>query len=147
MLPKFWSFVRPIIRSFVCSFIIPIHRSLFVHSHYSSFVHTTMHHYYSVLLFIIATIHWLYLSLLFIVTIRRSSGHPKFQLLIHHAIQLTLDLPDQYFSHTNSGDYDFSSSKNFPSSRPSQISPSWARLTLRFFRTSLPNSYSNNYCF
>jgi hypothetical protein len=64
MLPKFWSFVRPIIRSFVrsfiqiifflplcCrnsdrsfdhsivhrSFIVPIHRSSFVHSPYSSF--------------------------------------------------------------------------------------------------------------
>jgi hypothetical protein len=65
MLPKFRSFVRPIIRSFVClfiqiifsyryaakipivrsfdhsivhrSFIVPIHRSSFVHSPYSSF--------------------------------------------------------------------------------------------------------------
>jgi hypothetical protein len=51
MLPKFRSFVRPIIRSFVRSFIVPIHRS--------SFVHTTIHHHYSPLLFII-TIHWHY---------------------------------------------------------------------------------------
>jgi hypothetical protein len=38
MLPKFWSFVRSIIRSFVRSFIVPIHRSSFAHSPYSSFV-------------------------------------------------------------------------------------------------------------
>jgi hypothetical protein len=38
MLPKFQSFVHPIIRSFVRSFIVPIHRSSFVHSPYSSFV-------------------------------------------------------------------------------------------------------------
>jgi hypothetical protein len=38
MLLKFRSFVRPIIRSFVRSFIVPIHRSTFVHSPYSSFV-------------------------------------------------------------------------------------------------------------
>jgi hypothetical protein len=144
MLPKFRSFVRPIIRSFVqiifflplcCrnsdrsfdhsivhrSFIVPIHRSSFIHSpyssffqiifvlslccrnsdrsfvcsfivhiHRSSFVHTTIHHYYSSLLFIIVTIHQHYSpSLLFIVTIHRSSDHPKFQLLIHHAVQST----------------------------------------------------------
>jgi hypothetical protein len=39
MLPKFWSFVCPIIRSFVHSFIVPIHCSSLVHSSYSSFVH------------------------------------------------------------------------------------------------------------
>jgi hypothetical protein len=51
MLPKFRSFVR--------SFIVPIHRS--------SFVHTTIHHRYSPILFII-TIQWHYsLSLLFII--------------------------------------------------------------------------------
>jgi hypothetical protein len=37
-LPKFRSFVRWIIRSFVHLFIVPIHRSSFVHSTYSSFV-------------------------------------------------------------------------------------------------------------
>jgi hypothetical protein len=90
MLPKFRSFVHPIIRSFVCSFIVPIHRSSFVHSSYSSFVHTTIHHhyssllftdtihhcYYSVLLFIIVTIHHRYYSSMissnfFVVTIHR----------------------------------------------------------------------------
>jgi hypothetical protein len=40
MLPKFPSFVRPIIWSFVHSFIVPIHHSSFVHRPYSSFVHS-----------------------------------------------------------------------------------------------------------
>jgi hypothetical protein len=65
MLLKFRSFVRPTIRSFVRSFIVPIHRSFIVPIHRSSFVHTTIHHHYSPLLFII-TIHWHYSpSLLF----------------------------------------------------------------------------------
>jgi hypothetical protein len=95
MLPKFRSFVRPIIRSFVRSFIFPIHRSSFIVHH--SFIRT-IHHHYSSLLFSIITIHRYYSSMiivatfslsLFIVTIHRSSGHPKFQLLIHHAVQST----------------------------------------------------------
>jgi hypothetical protein len=63
MLPKFRSFVRPIIRSFVRSFIVHIHRLSFIHSHYSSsllfiddiyrcFFDVTIHRYYSLLLFI-----------------------------------------------------------------------------------------------
>jgi hypothetical protein len=36
--------------------------------------------------------------------------------------------------------------ENFPSGHSSQVSPSWARLTLRFFRTRIPNSDSNNSC-
>jgi hypothetical protein len=153
MLPKFRSFIRPIIRSFVRSFIVPIHRSFIVTIYRSSFVHTN----YSPLLFTITiTIHRWYLSLLFrrhyssllfIVTIHRSSDHPKFQLLIHHVVQFTQDHPDQYSSHTNSDDCDFPSSKNFPYGHPSQVSPSWACLTLKFFRTRLPNSNSNNSCF
>jgi hypothetical protein len=67
MLPKFRSFVRPIIRSLVRSFIVPIHCSSFVHR--SSFVHTTIHHHYAPLLFII-TIHRYYSpSLLFTVAV------------------------------------------------------------------------------
>jgi hypothetical protein len=78
MLPKFWSFVRPIIRSFVRSFIVPIHCSSFVHSSYSSFIvrsydyspslfTVTIHHYYSLTLFTIVTIQCYYSSsLLFI---------------------------------------------------------------------------------
>jgi hypothetical protein len=63
MLPKFWSFIRSIIRSFV---------------------HTTIHHYYSTLLFIIVTIHKHYSpSLLFVVTIHR---HYSSSLLFINAI-------------------------------------------------------------
>jgi hypothetical protein len=95
MLPKFRSFVRPIIRSFVRSFIVSIHRSSFVHTDYSPSLFTfTIHHYYSPFLFIIVTIYRCYSSMismatfsssLFIVAIQRSSDHPKFQLLIRHA--------------------------------------------------------------
>jgi hypothetical protein len=76
MLPKFRSFVRPIIRSFVRSFIVPIHRSSFVHTNYSPSLFTiTIHrHYSSSLLFIddiygnllVITIHHYYSLLLFI---------------------------------------------------------------------------------
>jgi hypothetical protein len=76
MLPKFRSFVRPIIRSFVRliirsfvrSFIVPIHRSSFVHTHYSPLLfNVTIHYYYSSSLLFIDTIHHCYyLSLLFI---------------------------------------------------------------------------------
>jgi hypothetical protein len=81
MLPKFQSFVRPIIRSFVCSFIIPIHRSSSIVRSYDyspSLFTITIHCYYSPLLFIINTIHRYYSSMismvpfslsLFIVTI------------------------------------------------------------------------------
>jgi hypothetical protein len=71
--PKFQSFVRPIIRSFVCSFIVLIHRSSFVHRHYSSFI-VRSYDYSSSLLFIddiygkffVVTIHRYYPLLLFI---------------------------------------------------------------------------------
>jgi hypothetical protein len=148
MLPKFRSFVRLIIRSFVRSFIVPIHRS--------SFVHTTIHHYYSPLLFIVTIHHRCYSSMismvtfsssLFIITIHRSSDHPKFQLLIHHVFS-----PPKT-SHTHIPvirtpvTVIFLPVGKFPSGHPSQVSPSWARLTLRFLRTRLPNSDSNNSCF
>ena len=84
MLPKFRSFVRPIIRSFVRSFVqiifvLPLccHNSdrSFVRSFDRSSVRSyelltvTIHHYYSLLLFIV-TIHIHYsLPLLFIITI------------------------------------------------------------------------------
>jgi hypothetical protein len=93
MLPKFRSFVRPIIRSFVRLFIVPFHRSSFVHSHYSPFIvrsydyspslfTITIHRYYSPALFIIVTIHRYYWSKVSIASFRRcySSllfiGHP-----------------------------------------------------------------------
>ena len=68
MLPKFRSFVRPIIRSFVRSFIVPIHRSSSLFIVHCSFIRT-IHYHYSPLLFIV-TIHIHYsLLLLFIITI------------------------------------------------------------------------------
>jgi hypothetical protein len=71
MLPKFRSFVRPIIRSFVHSFIVPIHRSsfLFIVRSYELFTDTIHHRYYSLLLFIIVTTHRWYLCSFFVVTI------------------------------------------------------------------------------
>jgi hypothetical protein len=78
MLPKFRSFVRPIIRSFVRSFIVPIHRLSFVHSSYSSvsvrsydystsLLTVTIHHYYSLTLFTIVTIQGYYSSSLLLI--------------------------------------------------------------------------------
>jgi hypothetical protein len=64
----------PIVRSF--DHLI-VHRSFIVTIHLSSFVHTTIHHYYSTLLFISVTIHRYYSSryysktLFIIVTIYR----------------------------------------------------------------------------
>jgi hypothetical protein len=58
-----------------------------IHRYYSSsplFNVTICHCYYSSMIFIVT------ISLvLFIVTIHRPSDHPKFQLLIHHAVQFT----------------------------------------------------------
>jgi hypothetical protein len=68
MLPKFLSFVRPIIRSFVRSFIVPIHRSSSVHTNYSPSLFTiTIHHYYSSSLLFIADIY----GNLLVITIHR----------------------------------------------------------------------------
>jgi hypothetical protein len=68
MLPKFRSFVRPIIRSFVhssySSFIVRS-SSLFIVRSYELFI-ITIHHYYSPLLFNI-TIHRYYSSIIFMV--------------------------------------------------------------------------------
>jgi hypothetical protein len=162
MLPKFRSFVRPIVWSFVRSFMVrssvrpivrsfvqiifflplccqnsdrsfvqSLDRSSFVQSSYSSFIvrsydyspslfyryylpllfTVTFYRYYLPLLFyrhylpllftvtiftvtiyhhyFTVTIYRHYLPLLFTVTIHRSSDHPKFQLLIHHAVQST----------------------------------------------------------
>jgi hypothetical protein len=93
MLPKFRSFVRPIIWSFVRSFIVPIHRlfivtihhSWFVRTHYSPslFIVTIQHHYYSSLLFIddiygnlfAVTIHRYYSSI--IRSPQISTTHPS----------------------------------------------------------------------
>jgi hypothetical protein len=156
MLPKFRSFVRLIIRSFIRSFIVPIHRSSFVHRHYSSFVHTTIHHYYSSLLFTDTIHHRYYSSMISVITFRR---HYSSLLFIDHPItpnfnysSIMLSSPPKT-SQTHipvirtSTTVIFLPVGNFPSGHPSQVSPSWARLTLRFLRTRLPNSDSNNSCF
>ena len=109
MLPKFRSFVRTIIRSFVRSFVqiifscryaaeIPIVRSSdhsivrpFVHSSYSSFIvrsyelfTITIHHYYSLLLFIV-TIHIHYSSsLLFTITIHHRYYSSMISMVTFH---------------------------------------------------------------
>ena len=167
MLPKFRSFVRPIIRSFVRSFIVPIHRSSFVHTNYSLSLFTiTIHRYYSHTLFIIVTIyHYYSSSLLFIddiynffsiATIHRywSSllfiGHLVIPNFNYSSIMLSSP-PKTSQTHVpiirTPVTVIFLPVGNFPSGHPSQVPPSWARLTLRFLRTRLPNSDSNNSCF
>jgi hypothetical protein len=142
MLPKFRLFIVCSYGLFIVHRIVHNHYSSFIVRSYVLFiVHRIIHSHYSLFIirsydyssFIVRSyglyiihriVHSHYSSfigpfiLLFIVTIHRSSDHPNIQLLIHHVVQLT-DLPDQYFSHTNSSDYDFPSRKNFPSSHPS----------------------------
>jgi hypothetical protein len=133
----------PIVRSsdhsIVRSFIVPIHRSSFVHSSYSSFVYMTIHHHYAPLLFIV-TIHWHYSSSLlfitdiynyfFVVTIHRyySSILRSPQISTTHPSCCPVHLR-LYSSHTNSGDCDF------PSSREPPI---WSPI-LGFFKLSMLN--------
>jgi hypothetical protein len=120
MLPKFRSFDHSIVRSF----IVPVHRSFIVTIHRSSFVHTTIHHHYSPLLFIV-TIHQHYSSLLlfiddiynyfFAVTIHRyySSIIQSPQISTTHPSCCPVHLRP-YSSHTNFGDCDFPSSRELP---------------------------------
>jgi hypothetical protein len=82
MLPKFRSFVCPIIRSFVRSFIVPNHRSSFVHSHYSSFIVRS---------------YGLFTSL-FTVTIPRSSSL-LFLITIHHRYYSSLLFIDDIYNY------------------------------------------------
>jgi hypothetical protein len=92
------SSVRPIVRSFVRSFVqiiffLPLwcrnsDRSFVRSFDRSSFVHSS----YSSFIVTIhrsSFVHTNYSPSLFIVTIHRSSDHPKFQLLIHHVVQST----------------------------------------------------------
>jgi hypothetical protein len=141
MLPKFWSFVRPVIQSFVRSFIVPIHRSSFVHRHYSSFIVRSSS--LSTSLFTI-TIHHHYSSLLFTVTIHCSSDHPQISTTHPSCCAVHLRPVRPIFQSYELWWLIFLPAGNFPSGHPSQVSPSWARLTLRFLRTRLPNSDSNN---
>jgi hypothetical protein len=123
MLPKFRSFVRPIIQSFVRSFIVSIYRSSSLFIVHRSAIRT-IHHYYSLLLFI-DTIHHRYyssmisiitfLSSLFIITIHRyySSIIRSPQISTTHPSCCPVHLRP-YSSHTNSGDCDFPSSRELP---------------------------------
>jgi hypothetical protein len=183
MLPKFWSFVRPIIRSFVSSFIVPIHRSSFFHRHYSSFIvcsyelfTITIHCYYPLVLFIVVTVHQHYSSSsLFIVTVHHRY-YSSMISIINFSSSLFIITIHRYYSSIIRSPPNFNYSSimlssppktsqthipvirtpvtviflpvgNFPSGHPCQVSPSWARLILRFLRTRLPNSDSNNSCF
>jgi hypothetical protein len=95
MLPKFRSFVRPIIRSFVRPFVHSSYSSFIVRSSSLFIVHRsfirTIHRHYSPLLFIV-TIHRYYLvSLLFIVTIHRWYLWQPFRR--HYSSLLFIDHP------------------------------------------------------
>jgi hypothetical protein len=137
MLPKFRSFVRPIIRSFIRLFIVPIHRSSFVHTtihhHYSPLLFTgTIQRYYLSTLFTIVTIHRRYSSsLLFIDDIYNTFLSSLFTITIHlyyssiiRSPQISTTHPSccpvhlrparPYSSHTNSGDCDFPFSRELP---------------------------------
>jgi hypothetical protein len=169
--------IRPFVRSFIVpihrssfvhssysSFIVRSYDyspSLFtvtIHHYYSSllFTDTIRHRYYPVLLFIIVTIHHRYYSSMissnfFVVTIHRyySSISRSPQISTTHTSWCPVHLRPArpVFQSYELHDYDFPSSGNFPSGHPSQVSPSWARLTLRFLWTRLPNSDSKNSCF
>jgi hypothetical protein len=145
MLPKFWSFVRPIIRSF--------------HHYYLALLFTivTIHRYYSPTLFIIVAIYSYYSSSLLFIddTYNNFSSllfvdHTITPIFNHSSIMLSSP-PKTSQTHIpvirTPMTVIFLLVGNFPSGNPSQVSPSWARLTLRFLRTRLPNSDSNNSCF
>jgi hypothetical protein len=146
MLPKFRSFVCPIIRSF----IVPIHRSFIV----------TIHHHYSPLLFIV-TIHRHYLSSLifiddiynyfFVVTIYRyySSIIRSPQISTTHSSCCPVHLRPArpIFQSYELWWLWFSFQWELPIWSPILGFSSWARLNLRFLRIRLPNSDSNNSCF
>jgi hypothetical protein len=141
MLPKFWSFVRPIIRSFVRSFIVPIHRSLFiVHRSFIWTIHITIYHYYSpslfTVLFIIVTIYLYYSSFI------RSPPNFNYSSIMLSSPPKTCQIHIPVIR--TSVTVIFLPVGNFPFGHLSQVSPSWAHLTLRFLWTRLLNSDSNN---
>jgi hypothetical protein len=86
-------------------------------------------------------------SSLFTVPIHRSSGHPNFNnssiMLPSSPKTCQTNIPVIRTPVT----VIFLLVRTFYLVTHPRFSPSWARLTLRFFRTRLPNSYSNNSCF
>jgi hypothetical protein len=144
MLPKFRSFVRPIIRSFVRSFIVPIHHSSFVHTNYSPslFIVTIHHRYYSSMISIIN-----FSSSLLIVTIHCSSDHPKISTTHPSCCPVHLR-PARPISQSHELRWLwFSFQWELPIWSPILGFSKLSMLTLRFLRTRLPNSDSNNSCF
>jgi hypothetical protein len=134
MLPKFRSFVR--------SFVVPIHRSSSVHHHYSSFIHTdyspsqftaTIYRYYSALLFTVAIHHRYYSSMISIITFRR---HYSSLLFIDHPIAPNFNYSSIMLSSPPKTSQThipvirtpvtviFLPIGNLPSGHPSQVSPS-----------------------
>jgi hypothetical protein len=115
----------------------------YLHNHFSSPYKYFLHNYSSSLLFIDTIHHCYYLSLLFI-------DHPITPNFNYSSIMLS-NPPKTCQTHIpvirTPVTMIFLPVGNFPSGHPSQVSPSWARLTLRFLRTRLPNSDSNNSCF
>jgi hypothetical protein len=135
MLPKFRSFVRPIIRSFVhssySSFIVTIHRS------FIRLFTITIHHYYSSLLFTVTiqhhTIHRYYSSMISMSAFR---CHYSSLLFIDHPITPNFNYSSIMLSSPPKTSQThipvihtpvtviFLPVGNFPSGHPSQVSPS-----------------------
>jgi hypothetical protein len=92
------SIVRSFVHSSYSSFIVRSSPLFIVHRSFIRTIHHHYSHYYSLLLFTNTIYHRYnssmisiitFSSSLFIITIHLSSDHPKFQLLIHHAVQST----------------------------------------------------------
>jgi hypothetical protein len=148
MLPKLQSFIRPFVHSSYSSFVVRSSSLFIVHR---SSIRTIHRHYSSSLLFIddiynnffVVTIHRYYSSLLFI--------DPPITPNFNYSSIMLSSPPKTSQTHIpvirTPVTVIFLPVGNFPSGHPSQVSPSWACLTLRFLRTRLPNSNSNNSCF
>jgi hypothetical protein len=124
----------PKLRSFVRSFIIPIHRSSFVHTNYSPFIGS------------------------FIVTIHRSSDRSSYYssllFIVHPIAQIVNCSSIMLFSSPKTCQTNISVIRTlvtviFLPVRTSRLvthPPSWARLTLGFFWTRLPKRKANHVC-
>jgi hypothetical protein len=114
---------------------------------------TNLHRYYSPSLFIIVTIHHYYSSMISIITF---CCHYSSLLFIDHLITPNFNYSSIMLSSPPKTSQThipvirtlvtviFLPVGNFPSGHSSQVSPSWARLTLRFLRIRIPNLDSNN---
>jgi hypothetical protein len=145
---------------------ITTHRTIH-HRYYSStlfsvVIHRTVHrHYSSVLLFIAVTIHRWYIiafssSIFTVLCIITIHYYYSLLLFIEHPITPNFNYSSIMLSSPPKTSQThipvirtlvtviFLPIGNFPSGHPSQVSPSWARLTLRFLWTRLPNSDFNN---